>query len=43
MMRKMNRMPSYGRAALTTRTMGIPATPEVTKRLRPTGGVIMPS
>ena len=31
-----------GSAALTTDMIGIPATPDVTKRFKPTGGVIIP-
>lgn len=41
-MRKINRTPRNGNAARTTRIIGIPATPEVTKRFKPTGGVIIP-
>ena len=40
--KKINKTPRKGRAALTTDIIGIPATPEVTKRFNPTGGVIMP-
>ena len=40
--KKTNRTPRKGRAALTTDIIGIPATPEVTKRFNPTGGVIIP-
>ena len=41
-MRKMNIMPKNGSAARTTLIIGMPATPEVTNRFRPTGGVIIP-
>ena len=41
-MRKMNITPKNGNAARTTLIIGIPATPEVTNRFKPTGGVIIP-
>ena len=40
--KKTKRTPRNGRAAFTTDIIGIPATPEVTKRFNPTGGVIIP-
>lgn len=40
--RKTNRIPTQGRAALTTFMTDMWATPAVTNRLSPTGGVIMP-
>ena len=40
--KKMNITPKNGSAARTTLIIGIPATPEVTKRFKPTGGVIIP-
>ncbi len=42
MIRKTKSTPRNGSAARTTRIIGMPATPEVTKRFRPTGGVIIP-
>ena len=38
----MNMMPTQGRAAFTTFMTDIPATPAVTNKFNPTGGVIMP-
>src|SRR3546814_14057775 len=42
MTRKTSRIISHGKAARTTCRIGIPVIPEVTNRLSPTGGVIMP-
>ena len=42
MIKKTNKIIKNGRAARTTLIIGIPATPDVTNRFRPTGGVIMP-
>ena len=38
----MNKTPKNGKAALTTDIIGILATPDVTNRFKPTGGVIIP-
>ena len=40
--KKTNNTAKKGSAARTTDIMGIPATPEVTNRFNPTGGVIIP-
>ena len=42
MIKKINITPKKGSAARTTLIIGIPATPEVTNRFKPTGGVIIP-
>ena len=42
MIKNTNNTAKNGNAARTTLIMGIPATPEVTKRFNPTGGVIIP-
>ena len=42
MIKKLSMIISQGVAAFTTSHNGIPVTPEVTNRFKPTGGVIMP-